>query len=275
LPGLQFPQRPTSVRSCLLKNALFISNLFFTVMGLVVLGMGLWGLITKESFAQERIGHIGTDPMLVFVFLGLTLCLLCLMGCVGSLRENSCLLRLFSGAVLILVAAQDDLDMRFITDEIQMNLQCCGADNYRDWEMNLYYNCSAPGVQACGVPASCCIDPLENGTVWNSQCGVGAQQLVEFSAQSVIYLGGCLGGIARWIEQNKQLIGIVGIALLGVQILTLIVTTRLLDNIQWSKAISNEAQLLLQGPKPCRINTSVALSASLHYDNKLYFTFCL
>ncbi|XP_028842691.1 tetraspanin-10-like [Denticeps clupeoides] len=264
------PQRPTSVRSCLLKNALFISNLFFTVMGLVVLGMGLWGLITKESFAQERIGHIGTDPMLVFVFLGLTLCLLCLMGCVGSLRENSCLLRLFSGAVLILVAAQvlvaiaayslqdqivpvlrsgmlmamvryqDDLDMRFITDEIQMNLQCCGADNYRDWEMNLYYNCSAPGVQACGVPASCCIDPLENGTVWNSQCGVGAQQLVEFSAQSVIYLGGCLGGIARWIEQNKQLIGIVGIALLGVQILTLIVTTRLLDNIQWSKAISSQ-----------------------------------
>uniref|UniRef100_A0AAY4BF82 Tetraspanin n=1 Tax=Denticeps clupeoides TaxID=299321 RepID=A0AAY4BF82_9TELE len=256
--------------SCLLKNALFISNLFFTVMGLVVLGMGLWGLITKESFAQERIGHIGTDPMLVFVFLGLTLCLLCLMGCVGSLRENSCLLRLFSGAVLILVAAQvlvaiaayslqdqivpvlrsgmltamvryqDDLDMRFITDEIQMNLQCCGADNYRDWEMNLYYNCSAPGVQACGVPASCCIDPLENGTVWNSQCGVGAQQLVEFSAQSVIYLGGCLGGIARWIEQNKQLIGIVGIALLGVQILTLIVTTRLLDNIQWSKAISSQ-----------------------------------
>ncbi len=44
-----------------------------------------------------------------------------------------------------------------------------------------YFNCSAPGVQACGVPPSCCIDPLENGTVWNTQCGVGAQQLDEFT----------------------------------------------------------------------------------------------
>uniref|UniRef100_A0A665TXX1 Tetraspanin-10 n=1 Tax=Echeneis naucrates TaxID=173247 RepID=A0A665TXX1_ECHNA len=247
-----------------LKYCLFVCNLLFTALGLVVLGLGMWGLITKESFAQEKIGSIGTDPMLILVSLGLVLTTLCLSGCVGAIRENYCLLKLFSTMVLVLVTAQilaailayslqdqvgnylrsgmlaamaryqDDLDLRFITDEIQSNLQCCGADNYHDWEINIYYNCSAPGVLACGVPATCCVDPLENGTVWNSQCGVGAQQLDEFTAQSVIFLGGCLGGISRWIEQHEGLIGTVSIVVMGVQILTLFISTRLMESILWN-----------------------------------------
>ena len=71
--------------------------------------------------------------------------------------------------------------------------------------------------------------------MWNSQCGLGAQLLDEFSAQSEIFLGGCLGGMSRWIEQHKGLIGTVGIVVLGVQILTLFITTRLLESIQWHK----------------------------------------
>ncbi|KAM9843957.1 tetraspanin-10 [Aulostomus maculatus] len=246
-----------------LKYTVVLCNLVFTVLGLVVLGLGMWGLISKESFALEKIGSIGTDPMLVLVMLGFLLTLLCLSGCVGALRENCCLLKLFSGLVLTLITVQvltavlayslqdriggvlrsgmlaamvryqDDLDLRFITDEIQTNLQCCGADNYRDWEINIYYNCSAPGVLACGVPATCCVDPLENGTVWNSQCGLGAQTLDEFTAQSVIFLGGCLGGISRWIEQHEGLIGTVIIVVVGVQILTLFITSRLLERIKW------------------------------------------
>ena len=96
---------------------------------------------------------------------------------------------------------------------------------------------------ACGVPATCCVDPLENGTVWNSQCGVGAQQLGEFSAQSVIFLGGCLGGISRWVEQHTGVIGVVATVILGVQILTLLITTRLLDSIHWSKARAEQPKV--------------------------------
>ncbi|XP_056464163.1 tetraspanin-10-like [Gadus chalcogrammus] len=251
-----------------LKLLVFSSNLLFSVLGMAVLCLGLWGLITKESFAQERIGSIGTDPMLAFVALGSLLGALCLSGCVGALRENGCLLRCFSAAVLALIAAQvlaaiaafslqgevegylrsgllvamaryqDDLDLRFIVDEIQTGLECCGADDYRDWEVNIYYNCSAPGVLACGVPATCCVAPLENGTVWNSQCGVGAQALDLFSAQSVVFLGGCLGGTARWVERHSAAIGVAGVVVLGVQILTLSAAARLLDTIQWHKAYS-------------------------------------
>ncbi|XP_072225438.1 tetraspanin-10 [Leuresthes tenuis] len=254
-----------SLMDYFLKYFLCLCNLVFTVLGLVILGLGMWGLISKESFAQEKIGSIGTDPMLILVTVGFLLTLLCLTGCVGALRENCCLLRVFSATLLVLISAQvlatimaysmqdqiggylrsgmlaamsryqDDLDLRFITDEIQSSLQCCGADAYRDWEINIYYNCSAPGVLACGVPATCCVDPLENGTVWNSQCGVGAQLLDEFTAQSVIFLGGCLGGISRWIEQHEGLIGTIGIVVVGVQILAVFVTTRVLESINWHK----------------------------------------
>ncbi|XP_061829410.1 tetraspanin-10 [Nerophis lumbriciformis] len=248
-----------------LKYLLVLSNLMFSVLGLLLLGLGMWGLISKESLSQERIGSLGTDPMLLLVTTGLLLTVLCLTGCVGALRENSCLLKAFSGALLVLITAealavivlyntqeeignvlrsgmltamagyQDDLDLRFITDEIQSNLQCCGADTYRDWEINIYYNCSAPGILACGVPATCCLDPMENGTVWNSQCGLDAQTLDEFSAQSVIFLGGCIGGMSRWVQQHEGLIWTVIVVVLVVQILTVFVTARLQERIRWHK----------------------------------------
>lgn len=150
-----------------LKYFLFLSNLTFTVLGLLVLGLGMWGLISKESFAQEKIGSIGTDPMLILLSMGVVLTTLCLLGSIGALDENCVLLKVFSGVVMVLLVAQalaailtytvqdqiggylrsgmltamaryqDDLDLRFIVDEIQTNLQCCGADDYRDWEINM------------------------------------------------------------------------------------------------------------------------------------------
>ena len=35
-------------------------------------------------------------------------------------------------------------------------LGCCGVHRFKDWEANIYFNCTSPGVEACGVPFSCC-----------------------------------------------------------------------------------------------------------------------
>ncbi|XP_076853526.1 tetraspanin-10 isoform X1 [Brachyhypopomus gauderio] len=270
-PSWMFSSWPTShLQPCgstnyLLKYILVTPNLLVGALGLSILGLGLWGLVEKQSLTQERLAGLGTDPMLLLTTFGLALALLCTAGCAGALRENSCLLRAFGTALLAVFTAQvligilayslqdqivgvlraamlgaiahyqDDVDLRFITDEMQVGLQCCGADNYRDWETNSYFNCSAPGVLACGVPPSCCVDPLENGSVWNSQCGVGALRLDELSAHRVVFLGGCLGSLYRWVEYHSGLIGTVAVVLLGLQILTLFFTAHLLDRIHWSK----------------------------------------
>uniref|UniRef100_A0A4W4HF37 Tetraspanin-10 n=1 Tax=Electrophorus electricus TaxID=8005 RepID=A0A4W4HF37_ELEEL len=235
--------QPCGPSDCLLKYVLVTTNLLFWALGLCVLGLGLWGLLEKESLTQERLESLGTDPMLTLATSGLALTLLCLVGCAGALRENSCLMRTFYWITGVLRAAmlgavaryQDDTDLRFIIDEIQVGLQCCGAENYQDWEINSYFNCTAPGMWACSVPPSCCVDPLENGSVWNSQCGAGARRLDELTAHRVVFLGGCLGAVSRWIEHHSGLIGTVAITLLALQILMLLFTASLLNRIQWNK----------------------------------------
>ncbi|TWW70085.1 hypothetical protein D4764_18G0008910, partial [Takifugu flavidus] len=52
------PRVRYSLTDHFLKYFLFLSNLMFTILGLVVLGLGMWGLISKESFAQEKISSI-------------------------------------------------------------------------------------------------------------------------------------------------------------------------------------------------------------------------
>lgn len=34
--------------------------------------------------------------------------------------------------------------------------KCCGGLEYKDWAVNMYHNCTAPGPLACGVPYTCC-----------------------------------------------------------------------------------------------------------------------
>lgn len=40
---------------------------------------------------------------------------------------------------------------------LPLQFSCCGGDEYRDWEVNLYHSCNGSGPLACGVPYTCCI----------------------------------------------------------------------------------------------------------------------
>lgn len=105
--------------------------------------------------------------MLFFVLAGLAASTMSLLGCTGALIENTCLLKLFAGGIIIflilellggilllclrhqikaslqeslMVAVQqyqDDPDLHFIMDELQIGFQCCGVESYLDWKTNL------------------------------------------------------------------------------------------------------------------------------------------
>ena len=59
-----------------------------------------------------------------------------------------------------IVYYRDDPDRQNLIDWIQESwLECCGIDGPRDWDMNIYFNCSSVAQgsrEACGVPFSCC-----------------------------------------------------------------------------------------------------------------------
>ncbi|NXA25509.1 TSN10 protein, partial [Ibidorhyncha struthersii] len=230
----------------------FLWNLLFLLLGLLTLAVGVWGLLAKGSLRGDRLAPLGSDPMLFFVLVGLGASVVSLAGCLGALRSSPCLLRFFVGAVLTFVGLevlggllllavrhrlrdalrdalllcllryQEEPDLRFLVDEVQQSLRCCGLGSYRDWETNPYFNCSAPGVQACSVPASCCLDPWQNGTVANTQCAFGVLRLGDVAASTIVHLGGCVAQLSTWFRDQA------GSIVAGAAVLVLVEVTGVL-----------------------------------------------
>uniref|UniRef100_A0A8C5X8L2 Tetraspanin 10 n=1 Tax=Malurus cyaneus samueli TaxID=2593467 RepID=A0A8C5X8L2_9PASS len=212
-PGLWYPDPPKlSPFSRCVRCLAFLWNLLFLLLGLLVLAVGVWGLLAKGG------APLGSDPMLLFVLAGLAASAVSLAGCLGAFRASPCLLRFFLGAVLAfgglqvlgglllllarrrlrdalrdllllcLLRYRDDPELQFLADEVQRSLQCCGLESTVTGRATReYFNCSAPGVQACGVPSSCCQDALQNGSVPNAQCGFGVLGLGAAAAGALVH----------------------------------------------------------------------------------------
>lgn len=159
------PPKPGTSSQCV-RYLAFLWNFLFLLLGLLALAVGVWGLLAKGWLGGERLAPLGSDPMLLFVLVGLGASTVSLAGCLGALRSSPCLLRFFVGAVLtfvglevlggllLLVARhrlrdalrdalllcllryQEEPDLRFLVDEVQRSLECCGLGSYRDWETN-------------------------------------------------------------------------------------------------------------------------------------------
>ncbi|XP_053424058.1 tetraspanin-10 [Nycticebus coucang] len=264
-PALSLP----AGSSCI-KYLTFLSNFLFSLLGLLVLAIGLWGLAVKGSLGSDWGGPLPVDPMLGLALGGLVVSSVSLAGCLGALCENTCLLCCFSGSTLAILVLetvagalmvalwgplqdslehilhmaithyQDDLDLSFLMDQVQLGLQCCGAVSYQDWQQNLYFNCSSPGVQACSLPASCCIDPREDGASVNYQCGFGALRLGADAAGRVVYLEGCGPPLRRWLRRQLPAVGVSAIVAAGVQGAELLLATQLIRALTVRKGATKD-----------------------------------
>ena len=158
-------------------------------------------------------------------------------GCLGALRENVTMLKIFMWSLIVLFVMQisaaalafvfkDDLedkareniddaianyrkddDLRNLIDFIQREFECCGADNQQDWgRLNRHFNCTdgraIPNLpESCGVPFSCCKTADQR---INSQCGYGVNNFESpFVAPSqIIWTRGCVDALINCFEDN-------------------------------------------------------------------------
>uniref|UniRef100_A0AAY4ETX1 Tetraspanin n=1 Tax=Denticeps clupeoides TaxID=299321 RepID=A0AAY4ETX1_9TELE len=230
-----------------IKYTLFICCYIFWVAGAVLIAVGIYAKIAKE---QGIVDTVTADPALLLIAVGSLMFSITFCGCFGALRNGSILLQLFLGLLVVLVLLQiataalgfvfsdmvleraqrlmekgivryrDDQDLENAIDFVQRKFQCCGVHSYKDWSLNVYFECSVtnPSLENCGVPFSCCVQ-RRNESVLNTMCGYGTQKTKEFETSKSIYSKGCLSSIVQWGKQNLLLISGLSVGLLCLEVI--------------------------------------------------------
>jgi len=202
--------------------------------------------------------------------LGAAIFIVSFAGCIGALRENLCLLKLYFWSLTLFLILElifaiacilfpwksreiieavlstrlvvlywESTNTQNFVDFLQSEFECCGisSDGYLDWNENEYFHCneSSQSVAKCGVPWSCCI-PSKNSTMTDKFCGFGVQSKKPHEASDIIYTTGCVTQVIHFLESN--LYWAAGI-IFGITLFQMYVTHQarsLMDQIQLQRA---------------------------------------
>ncbi|XP_048512762.1 tetraspanin-5 isoform X1 [Athalia rosae] len=252
-------RRDTSEVSCCLKYVIFGFNVMFwvsrsiirntatpeqnnkTLLGLGIMAVGVWAWTEKDTFNNlSRLTNVALDPAFILILIGTMTFIIGFTGCVGALRENTCLLAAYAIFLALLLLSEmtagilgfifkdwiksqatggfqafiihyrEDPDQQNLIDWIQEDwLQCCGIEGPKDWDRNNYFNCSSSEIgsrEACGVPFSCC-KRKPNEIIKNKQCGYDVRKPgYNFDVAKVINEKGCIESAEEWMERNLLVI---------------------------------------------------------------------
>ncbi|XP_077999456.1 tetraspanin-17-like [Glandiceps talaboti] len=258
-------QQQGQVNKCV-KYSVFFYNFFFWIIGTLLLVFGILGLTSKENVNLDEITGLVVDPMWMFIVLGAIVFIISFAGCIGALRENTCLMKFFCFSLAIIILLEitavilaivyktevdsfignwieraindymDDPDIQFLLDEMQIGLECCGSTSPNDWDINMYFNCSSPAASACGVPYSCCV-PDETSDVINYQCGYGVRSIPATQWYGIIWTDGCAASVNYWLLQNTIIISVIIAVVLILQILSIFFVRYMIEDIEMIKAL--------------------------------------
>ncbi|KAG6464486.1 hypothetical protein O3G_MSEX014549 [Manduca sexta] len=207
-------------------------------------------------FWLDTVYDVMINISLVIALLGGVVFIVSFAGCVGALRENTCLLKFYSLCLLILFlvemggavcgfvfprslhgllelsftekivhAYRDDQDLQNFIDFAQKDFHCCG------------FNCSSPSVERCGVPYSCCINAtdISSGLV-NIMCGYGVQNYPVAEASKRVWTSGCIEIVRSWAEHNLYTIASVALGVALSQLFVIYLAKTLEGQIELQKA---------------------------------------
>ncbi|XP_030631029.1 leukocyte antigen CD37 [Chanos chanos] len=225
----------------LTKYLLFLFNLVFFILGLVMLSMGLWILFAETRFFGEYLTELSFMSLSLLSYLlligGSVTMSLAFFGCLGSLKEVKCMLGVYFLLLTCLLAAQivggvllftqksvfEDTLKQHVTqlikqsgknesayesfertmEFIQEKSQCCGWDESSEWEK---------------TPCSCYYNSYNSTlNVTNTQpCACDS----DFT-QCQVFDRGCGEVIKDWVKGNMW-------SIIGV-----IIGTAVIEGLQW------------------------------------------
>ncbi|CAG2188931.1 tetraspanin-33-like isoform X1 [Mytilus edulis] len=232
----------TFISPCV-KYTLFFWNFLCWMIGGGFIGAGIWAFIEKNKYhgitsLDDALQNVSI-AFVVLILIGIIIFIVSLCGCIGALRENVLLLKIYYYIMIIIflfliglaVATfvlkdkvndflkhqvlkdslitkyQDDRDDQAVIDWVQENFECCGVQSYKDWNKNQYYNCSSSLLTnslRCSVPHSCCrVQDTYKSGMTNILCGRNV--LNSAGDLSLIYTQGCVDAILSLVFSAKNL----------------------------------------------------------------------
>lgn len=128
-----------------------------------------------------------------------------------------------------------DFDIRVTIDKIQKKLECCGFNDYNDWEANEVYSCASLDPRyACSVPTSCCKRESHDCAVHVRKPLVNATKRAE-----VIKTTGCLRIVQDWYRYNFILLSSTSVFLAFSQLLANWATQKYIYVISLKNSVKN------------------------------------
>ncbi|XP_054695832.1 tetraspanin-33 isoform X3 [Grus americana] len=204
--------------SPVVKYVLFFFNMLFWMISMVMVAVGVYARLLKH--AEAAMACLAVDPAILLVVVGVLTFLITFCGCVGSLRENICLLQTFSVCltiVFLLQLAAGVLGFVF-SDKARGKVSeiINGAIvHYRD-DLDLQN----------------LIDFGQKEAVINTMCGQGMQDLSYLEASAFIYTNGCIDKLVNWIHSNLFLLGGIALGLAVPQLVGILLAQILINQIR-------------------------------------------
>ncbi|XP_034032965.1 tetraspanin-9 isoform X1 [Thalassophryne amazonica] len=224
---------------CCLKYMMFTFNLIFWLCGCGLLGVGIWLSVSQGSFATFSPSFPSLSAANMVIAIGTIVMVTGFLGCLGAIKENKCLLLSFFIVLLIILLAElilitlfflysdkvsenakqdlkdglalyntdNNLGLRNAWNIIQAEWKCCGVIAYTDWHEALKEKI---------VPDRCCQEHYQN-------CG--------HNATNMFWNRGCFEKVEEWLDDNKHLLGTIGMVILVVQLLGMAFSMTLFHHI--------------------------------------------
>lgn len=237
------------------KYFLFLFNLISFLIGVAILGFGLWLLLDKESFILVLNNSASVKAgCYILITVGAFSMLLGFVGCVGAIYENRCLLGLYFACLLLILIAQIaagaliyfqkevlDEEMSKIVGEvlegypgnntntaqawdyIQRKMECCGWTGHRDWKANQAIRNSSQFL----FPCSC-----QNGSLAQEENGVSDGSFCEAqSAEWPVYDTGCSDSVESWLLTNLGVVLGICFAVAFIELLGMVLSVCMCRNM--------------------------------------------
>ncbi|XP_053824366.1 leukocyte antigen CD37 isoform X3 [Vidua chalybeata] len=206
-----------SPKSCLgcTKCFLFLLNLFFFFLGILLLTFSFWVLFDRQSFAAVLGSPLVSLRVWSYGFsgVGIVTMLLGFLGCLGALKEVKVMLGLLATKVATYAeeliwgypAQGPPGDPHESWDAVQQQLSCCGWKGPQDWHHD--DDTTRDKDRARAIACSCLRAPNStHSTPWmlpHGRCPTAAPQ--------DIFPRGCKERVQTWLAGN--LVTIVGVCI--------------------------------------------------------------